>query len=99
MAYSEKQYNSTYSYILINLNKASVCSQNYVNFMQILTRQKSQLNKKNKETSFSYASAPRGMNINIYHKGCGTMGVPVFASENIDLHLRLILKNTSGKIS
>ena len=36
--------------------------------------------------------------INIYHKGCGTMGVPVFASENIDLHLRLILKNTSGKI-
>ena len=24
--------------------------------------------------------------INIYHKGCGTMGVPVFASENIELH-------------
>ena len=23
--------------------------------------------------------------INIYHKGCGTMGVRVFASENIEL--------------
>ena len=23
--------------------------------------------------------------LNIYHKGCGTMGIPVFASENIEL--------------
>ena len=27
----------------------------------------------------------RQVEINIYHKGCGTQGVPVFASENIEL--------------
>ena len=29
--------------------------------------------------------------INIYHKGCGTLGVPVFASENIELTLRFVV--------
>ena len=38
--------------------------------------------------------------INIYHKGCGTMGVPVFASENNKLTFAFnFKKNTSGKIS
>ena len=30
-------------------------------------------------------TAKKKVFINIYHKGCGTMGVPVFASENIEL--------------
>ena len=30
--------------------------------------------------------------INIYHKGCGTMGVPVFASENIKLTFAINFK-------
>ena len=37
--------------------------------------------------------------INIYHKGCGTMGVLCSQAKILNLHLRLILKNTSGKIS
>ena len=41
------------------------------------------------------------MAINIYHKGCGTMGVPMFASENIELTFafnlkKYQLKNTLG---
>ena len=32
-----------------------------------------------------YKSINPFRSINIYHKGCGTMGVPVFASENIEL--------------
>ena len=34
---------------------------------------------------FSKAFDSVDRSINIYHKGCGTMGVPVFASENIEL--------------
>ena len=46
--------------------------------------------------------------INIYHKGCGTLGVPVFASENIELTFPLnfkkyqrknIVKNTCFRVS
>ena len=48
-----------------------------------------------------YMTQENGANqIKIYHKGCGTMGVPVFASENIELTFAFnFKKNTSGKIS
>ena len=35
--------------------------------------------------------------INIYHKGCGTMGVPVFASENIELTFAFNFKKYQRK--
>ena len=35
--------------------------------------------------------------INIYHKGCGTMGVPVFASENIELTFAFNFKKYQPK--
>ena len=35
--------------------------------------------------------------INIYHKGCGTMGFPVFASENIELTFAFNFKKYQRK--
>ena len=48
-------------------------------------------------TNNSLKKLTKGYIINIYHKGCGTMGVPVFASENIELTFAFNFKKYQRK--